>query len=100
MNNTMLEKLKLIKASDYILGIIIVLFLISILTNKKSTNDKKRTIIFIIVIISLLIYIYYINKIDIEENQTRKFINNLNTFVSIILIISSIYIIYKEFKNN
>ena len=112
MSESLTEKLKSLKISDYIFIIFIVISLSGIYADKKEKDDlthkdpngnkKAHNIRMIALVVSLLIYIYFLNtKLKKrKEGTTSAFLNNLDILASILFIIGGLIFIYNEYKGD
>lgn len=111
MRESLTEKLREIKISDYIFIIFIIISLSGIFADHEEKedligkdpkgNEKAHKIRLIALTVSLLIYIYFLHtKIKKRESITNKFLNNLDILASILFIIGGIIFLYNEYKGD
>ena len=111
MNESLTKKLKELKISDYIFGILIVTSLVGIYADKKERDQytgkdpsglkKAHNTRLILLTISVLIYIYFLNtRIKDSKNATNKFLSHLDILATILFIIGGLIFLYDELKGD
>lgn len=111
MDNSTFEKLKELKISDYIFGILIVTSLVGIYADKKERDwythkdkegrKKAHNTRLILLTVALLIYIYFLNtRIKKCKNATNKFLRHLDVLATILFIIGGLIFLYDEYKGD
>lgn len=111
MNNSLYDKLKELRISDYIFGILIVTSLVGIYADKKERDQylnkdpeghkKAHNTRLILLTVALLIYIYFLNtRIKKSKNATNKFLSHLDILATILFIIGGLIFLYDEYKGD
>lgn len=111
MSKSLQEKLKDLKISDYIFGILIVTSLIGIYADKKERDQylhkdneglkKAHNIRLFLLTVGVLIYIFFLEtRIKERKNAVNKFLSNLDILASILFVIGGLIFLYDEFKGD
>ena len=111
MNENLTNKLKKLRISDYIFGILIVTSLVGIYADKKERDQylhkdpeglkKAHNTRLILLTISILIYLYFLEtRIKEHKSATNKFLSHLDILATILFIIGGLIFLYDEFKGD